>query len=122
MVVNTLPETDTTITLKATITCGLENATETFTVTVKASLYTITKADTANLSTTKAYKLVMDQNNANKTLFAVGKFNGFYLDSTQDADKASDIFVETVEGGVKLYFKDGETKLYLGVTDRKSVV
>ncbi len=116
LVVNTLPETDTTITLKATITCGAESATETFTVTVKASLYTITKADTANLSTTKAYKLVMDQNKANKTLFAVGKFNGFYLDSTQDADKASDIFVEKVDGGVKLYFKDGETKLYLGVT------
>lgn len=116
LVVNTLPEEDTVITLKATITSGQESATETFTVTVKASLYTITKADTANLSTTKAYKLVMDQNKANKTLFAVGKFNGFYLDSTQEADKASDIFVETVEGGVKLYFKDGETKLYLGVT------
>ncbi|MCM1360213.1 MAG: hypothetical protein NC183_06845, partial [Corallococcus sp.] len=62
-----------------------------------------------------AYQLVVSQNNTNHTLYATAKVNDSgYVVVTQDIKEASAIYVEKVTDGVKLYFKDGTTKKYLG--------
>ena len=81
----------------------------------------VTKADINNLKEDKAYKLVIDQANVDKRLFVLNEMNGNFVASTDDVTKGADIYVEKVEGGVKLYFKDANgTKNYLGAIENPS--
>lgn len=60
-------------------------------------------------------KLGLVQENLNKTLYFTGEMNGFYLATTENPDEAVDLRLETVEGGYRLYFMDGNTKKYIDI-------
>ncbi|MBE6934252.1 MAG: hypothetical protein E7462_04280 [Ruminococcaceae bacterium] len=65
-----------------------------------------------------AYKLGLAQNNVSKTLYFNGQMSGYYLGTTEKAEEAVDVFMETVSGGVHLYFMDGTTKTYIEIYER----
>ena len=111
----TLPEEATTLTLTATLTLG-ENLTETkeFTIKVDAAttdLYVPEKVETPAAET--AYKFFLSQNKRGEVLYFAGAMSGNYLATTDKVEKATDVYLETVEGGFKFYFMDGETKTYI---------
>ena len=62
-----------------------------------------------------AYKMYLAQKGLGKILYFKGEMDGFYFATTEDANEAVDIYVETVEGGVYLYFMKGENKSYLAI-------
>ncbi len=82
-----------------------------------AYLYTIEYARTVatEVKTGKAYKFSLVQGNLEKTLYFTGAMSGNYLATTTNAAAAVDVFVETVEGGYRLYFMAGETKTYIDI-------
>lgn len=79
--------------------------------TVNVNWVTTPNADTA-------YQLAYIQNNKDgKAYYFDGTLfsNGFFLNTTTDASKAKDIYLETVSNGYRIYFKDGSTTKYLRV-------
>ena len=105
-----------TLTLTATLTCGDKTETKTFEVAVDAAsadLY-VPKSTTTPVADT-AYKFYLVQVTLGKNLYLTGEVSGRYLVTTDKISKAVDVYVETVEGGVKLYILDGETKQYITV-------
>lgn len=117
--VTALPEEDTVITVQATVTNGDKNDKKEFSVTIKAApKVTVTKVDPAQLAEGKAYKLVIDQTQLDKQLYVLNNMDGYNVASTESLAEAADIYVEKVDGGVKLYFLKGETKNYLGALER----
>ncbi len=66
-----------------------------------------------------AYKYGLVQANLDQTLFFNGQMNGSYFATTANPAEAVDVFVENVEGGVRIYFMDGETKTYLDIYEYK---
>ena len=105
-----------TLTLTATLTCGDKTETKTLEVAVDAAsadLY-VPKSTTTPVAGT-AYKFYLVQVTLGKNLYLTGEVSGRYLVTTDKADQAVDVYVETVEGGVKLYILDGETKQYITV-------
>jgi hypothetical protein len=66
------------------------------------------KADTA-------YKFSLYQTNLGKYLYFAGYMSGNYLATTDKISKAVDVYLETVDGGFRIYFMDGETKKYIDV-------
>ncbi len=66
-----------------------------------------------------AYKMGLVQAKLDgKTLYFAGTMNGYYLATTENSAEATDVYLETVEGGLNLYFMDGETKTYIDVVLR----
>lgn len=65
-----------------------------------------------------AYKFVVQQNNRGETLYFTGAMNGFYLGTSVNPAEGVNVFVETVEGGVRLYFLKGEVKTYIDIVPR----
>ena len=63
----------------------------------------------------KTYKYALVQAEIGKTLYFVGSMNGNYLATSEDPTKAVDVTIEEVEGGVRFYFMDGETKTYIDI-------
>ena len=61
------------------------------------------------------YKFALEQAELGKTLFFAGAMSGNYLATTEDPTKAADVTIEEVEGGVRLFFMDGETKTYIDI-------
>ena len=61
------------------------------------------------------YKLGLNQENLGKYLYFAGDMNGYYLSTTESFDDAATVYLETVDGGYRLYFKDGEKKVYIDV-------
>ena len=61
------------------------------------------------------YKYALVQANLGKTLYFTGAMNGNYLATSEDPTKAVDVTIEEVEGGVRLFFMDGETKTYIDI-------
>ena len=61
------------------------------------------------------YKYALVQAEIGKTLYFAGTMNGNYLATTEDPTKAVDVTIEEVEGGVRLFFMDGETKTYIDI-------
>ena len=61
----------------------------------------------------QAFKFVLEQNNLNKTLYFAGEMNGYYYATTELLCEATDLYLETAEGGYYIYFMNGETKNYL---------
>ncbi len=86
-----------------------------------AYLYTIeyTRTVATEVKTGKAYKFSLVQENLEKTLYFTGEMSGNYLATTTNAAAAVDVFVETVEGGYRLYFMAGETKTYIDIYEYK---
>lgn len=56
------------------------------------------------------YKYGMYNKKLDKTLYITGEMSGYYLATTTDASKAANVYLETVEGGYKLYFKNADGK------------
>jgi hypothetical protein len=44
--------------------------------------------------------------------------NGYYFATSTSTADAVDVYLEEVEGGLRLYFLDGETKTYVEIYDR----
>ncbi len=112
----TLPEAATKITLTLTVTCGEATQTQTFEIAVDAATtdqYVPEKAETPAADT--AYKFYYYQAVLGKYLYLSGQMDGYYLGTTDKADKAVDVYLEAVEGGYKLYIMDGEAKKYINV-------
>ncbi|MBQ8432822.1 MAG: hypothetical protein IJX28_08060, partial [Clostridia bacterium] len=120
----TLPEADATVTLNVTVTCGKETVTKTYTLKVNSAstdLYLPVKVETPAKDT--AYKFYLNQVNLGKTFYFAGYMDGYYLATTDKADKGVDVFLEAVEGkegAYLLYFMDGETKTYIEVYERQA--
>lgn len=63
-----------------------------------------------------AYKFYLTQKNLqDKVLYLTGEMNGYYYATTDDATKAVDVYVESVSGGVRVYFLKGDVKNYLEI-------
>ena len=103
-----------TLTLTATLTCGDKTETKTFTVAVSAAstdLYVPKNVETPVKDT--AYKFYLAQNKIGQILYFAGKMDGNFLATTKNAADATDVYLEEVEGGLRFYFYEGETKKYI---------
>lgn len=69
-----------------------------------------------------AYKFYVNQGNLNQNLFINGKMSGYYGATVTTAFDGIDVYLETAEGGYKLYFKNGETKQYINFVKSTSYV
>ncbi len=67
------------------------------------------------LTAVSSYKYFLVQAELGKTLYFSGAMSGNYLATTENPLAAPDVFVEEVEGGVRFYFMDGETKTYIDI-------
>ena len=114
--------TETTkVTLTATLSCGDKTDTLTFEVTARVAdkqLY-IGKPTTDVVEGT-AYKFGFNQVSLGKTLYLTGEVSGRYLVTSEYLADAIDIYAELVEGGVKFYYLNGETKNYIEVYNNES--
>jgi hypothetical protein len=61
------------------------------------------------------YKFALVQAELGKTLYFTGAMSGNYLASSEDPTKAVDVTIVEVEGGVRFFFMDGETKTYIEI-------
>ncbi|MCQ2505815.1 MAG: hypothetical protein MJ113_01395 [Lachnospiraceae bacterium] len=70
------------------------------------------------------YKYVIFQNLRGEVLYFSGEMtsDGKYLATTDKVDKAVDVQVEEVEGGYRLFFMDGEKKMYIDLTEGKGYI
>ena len=112
----TLPEADATVTVTLTAKCGKETKTQTFTMLVNSAstdLYVPVAVDTPEAET--AYKFALYQTELGKDLYFAGYMSGNYLATTDKADKAADVYLEAVEGGYRIYFKEADAKKYIDV-------
>ena len=112
----TLPEEDATVTVTLTVKCGAETKTQTFTMLVNSAstdLYVPVEVEEPAVDT--AYKYALYQTELGKDLYFAGYMSGNYLATTDKADKATDVYLEAVEGGFRMYFKGGETKMYIDI-------
>lgn len=62
-----------------------------------------------------AYNLALYQNNWGKVLYFAGEKDGNFLATTEVEDEATNVYVEEVEGGYRLYFNKGGEKQYIDV-------
>ena len=112
----TLPEEDATVTITLTVKCGSETKTQTFTMqvnSVSTDLYVPVSVETPAVDT--AYKYALYQTKLAQDLYFAGYMSGNYLATTDKADKATDVYLEAVEGGYRIYFKEGEAKKYIDI-------
>ena len=65
----------------------------------------------------KTYKYALVQAERGETLYFVGSMNGNYLATSADPTKAVDVTIEEVEGGVRFFFMEGETKMYIDINE-----
>ena len=63
------------------------------------------------------YKFALTQANLGKVLYFTGAMSGNYLATSEDPTKAVDVTIEEVDGGVRLFFLDGETKMYIDINE-----
>ncbi len=61
------------------------------------------------------YKYALVQAELGKTLYFTGAMSGNYLATSEDPTKAVDVTIEEVDGGVRFFFMDGETKTYIDI-------
>jgi len=64
----------------------------------------------------QAYKFYMFQGSLNKNYYFTGTMSGNYLATSDDASLAVDVYFESVDGGYRIYFFDGETKVYFNIS------
>ena len=65
----------------------------------------------------KAYKFGMYHGNLKKTLYITGAMDGYYMATTDDVNKAADVYLEQTEGGYYIYALVNGAKKYLGVKE-----
>ncbi len=75
----------------------------------------IKKSAVTEVATDTAFKFGLVQGNLEKTLFFTGAMSGNYLATTESLSKAADVYVETVDGGYRLYIMAGEAKTYIDI-------
>ncbi len=63
------------------------------------------------------YKYALVQAELGKTLYFTGAMSGNYLAASEDPTKAVDVTIEEVDGGVRFFFMDGETKMYIDINE-----
>ena len=68
-----------------------------------------------SVETGVAYYLALTQKNLNKKLYIDGKMSGYYYATVESADSAIQVYLEAANGGYHMYFKDGDTKIYLNI-------
>ena len=112
----TLPEEATKVTLTAVYAIGEITKTVTYEIAVAAAPTVVPSVVTTPAAGT-AYKFFLTQNNLGKNLYFAGEMNGYYFKTTENYEEATDVFVEVVDGGYKLYFMNGETKTYISVVN-----
>ena len=61
------------------------------------------------------YKYALVQAELGKTLYFTGAMSGNYLATSENPTEAVDVTIEEVEGGVRFFFMDGETKTYIDI-------
>ena len=109
-------EEDLVFTLTATVKAGSKSESTTFEYYVPG---TPAKSGGPVFVETPAvggtYKFALVQAELGKTLYFAGEMSGNYLATTEDPTKAADVTIEEVEGGVRLFFMDGETKTYIDI-------
>ena len=64
-----------------------------------------------------SYKFALTQAELGKVLYFSGAMSGKYLATSEDPTKAVDVTIEEAEGGVRLFFMDGETKTYIDINE-----
>ncbi|MDD6798991.1 MAG: hypothetical protein PUE85_01010 [Firmicutes bacterium] len=112
----TLPDNETVVKITAVLTSGSASETVVFEINVdSAPKETYTTKIESDPSAGKAYKFVLDQKNAGKIYYFTGEMDGNYLATSDRADKAVDVFVEETDGGIYLYFMNGDTKTYIEI-------
>jgi len=62
-----------------------------------------------------AYKFALHQTNLGKDLYFAGYMSGNYLATSDKLSKATDTYLEAVDGGFRIYFMDGDAKKYIDV-------
>lgn len=107
LVISALPAAPTVLTLTATVTCEGVTDTVTLTVTVRKQ-YEVPALNTP-------FVMALDQNKLGKTLYFAGKMSGNFYATTESIVEATEVMIEAVEGGYRIYFMDGETKTYLDI-------
>ncbi len=115
----TLPETEQTVKLTATLTLGEATKTVEFTVKVAAKSKVAPQV-VENPVVDTAYKFFLTQENLGEILYLKGEMNGYYFATTTNHEEGVDVKLEAVDGGYKLYFMGGEagdTKTYISVID-----
>ena len=86
-----------------------------------AGLYNLTLKEVAPVAVEapvagEAYKLTLFQTKLGQQLYFTGKVTSAeYLDLSDKLSKAVDVMVETVEGGYRFYFMDGDAKTYIQI-------
>jgi len=65
------------------------------------------------------YKYALEQNELGKTLYFTGEMAGYYMASSESPLDAVDVYLEEVEGGLRVYFMDGEVKTYIDIIPRE---
>ena len=61
------------------------------------------------------YKFALTQAELGQTLYFTGAMSGNYLATSVDPTQAVDVTIEEVDGGVRFFFMDGETKTYIDI-------
>ena len=61
------------------------------------------------------YKFALTQAELGQTLYFTGAMSGNYLATSVDPTQAVDVTIEEVDGGVRFFFMDGETKMYIDI-------
>ena len=65
-----------------------------------------------------AYKFALVQNNLGQTLYFTGEMSGYYLATSVNPGEGVNIFLEAVEGGMRIYFMKEEVKTYIDIVPR----
>ena len=116
----TLPTADTTVKVTATLKSGDATDTVEFEVKVVAPATVVYKPELVqNPVAGTAYKFAMTI--SGKTYFYTGKMtdDNKYLATSEDAADAVDVYIETVDGGVRFYIMNGEAKSYIDLALRE---
>jgi len=111
-------EEDLVFTLTATVTADGKSESTTFEFYVPG---TPAKADGPEFvdvpEVGATYKFALVQGELGKTLYFTGAMSGNYLATSENPGEAVDVTIEEVEGGVRFYFMDGETKMYIDINE-----
>ena len=78
----------------------------------------VTATQVASPAVDTAYKFALAQNNLGQTLYFTGEMSGYYLATSVNPGLGVNVYVENVEGGVRIYFMKGEVKTYIDIVPR----
>ncbi len=115
---NTSTEATTGSNTSTEATTGGNTSTEGTTATEETPVETIiTGVAVSSPTTGTAYKLGVNQKTLGEKLYFAGTVANaeYYLATTTDVEEAVDVYLESVDGGYRMYFMDGSTKTYIDI-------